>query len=49
MRPEQAAELALAVAGVIFAGAALAVCVPVLAWLKRIRYVTGKWPSGAWP
>jgi hypothetical protein len=49
MRPEQAAELALALAGGVFAGAAIAVCIPVLAWLKRIRYVTRKWPAGAWP
>jgi hypothetical protein len=49
MSPEQAAELVLALAGAAFAGAAIAVCIPVLAWLKRIRYVTHKWPVGAWP
>jgi hypothetical protein len=49
MKPEQAIELGLALAGAGFAAAAIAVCFPVLAWLKRVRYMTGKWPIGAWP
>lgn len=48
MRPEQAAELALALAAAIFAGAAIAACIPVIAWLKRVRYTTGQWPA-VWP
>lgn len=48
MRPEQAAELVLALAGAMFAAAAIAVCFPVIAWLKRVRYTTGQWPA-VWP
>jgi hypothetical protein len=48
MKPEQAAELGLALAGAGFAAAAIAVCVPVIAWLKRVRYTTGQWPA-LWP
>jgi len=46
---KQDAELILALAGAVFAGAAVAVCFPVAAWLKRVRAGTGRWPAGAWP
>jgi hypothetical protein len=49
MKPEQAAEVVLAVAGGIFAAAAIAVCFPVIAWLRRVRYTTGKWSVAVWP
>jgi hypothetical protein len=49
MKPEQAVELVLALAGGMFAAAAIAVCVPVVAWLKRVRAETGQWPGANWP
>jgi hypothetical protein len=49
MSLERQAELALALAGGAFAAAAVATCFPVIAWLRRIRYVTHKWSAGAWP
>jgi hypothetical protein len=49
MKPEQAAELALALAGGALAVAAIGVSVPVLAWMRRVRYTTGKWPLSTWP
>ena len=45
----QVVELVLAAAGTVFASAAITVCMPVAAWLKRVRYETGGWPSSDWP